>query len=77
MFAFFDSVLEFFRGIGRIISMMWDAVTGVIEEVPVFFENYIAPIFTFLPRVFGAPIGVTMEVIIVLLIALSIWEAIN
>lgn len=77
MFAFFDSVLEFFKGIGRIISMMWDAVTGVIEQVPKFISNYIVPIFTFLPRVLGAPLGITIEVVIALLIAISIWEAIN
>lgn len=76
MFEFFDAVLDFFAGIGRIFELMWTAITGFMDTVGSFISDYITPIVTFLPRLLGG-FGVVIEVCIVLFIALAVWEAIN
>ena len=77
MFAFFDTVLEFFYGIGRIFSLMWDAVTGFFEQIGDFFSSVVNPILEVLPNIIGDGLGVVVVIVVALLVGLTIWEIIN
>ena len=67
-------------GVKAILDFIWKGITSVGDFAIIvmkFFNKVLSPVLNFLPSVWGSTVGTLLTVVLIVYVAISIWETVN